>query len=509
MSSATKTRFAWVPVLIVAALVYLNSLSNPFVIDDRIVIFSNVAAVGDWTARDVFGRDLFGDTHTGYFRPLTLATFVLNFSFAQDSPAGYRAVNIVLHVAVTALVMFLFFLVADRWVAILGGLIFSVHPVHVQAVAYISSRGELLFTLFGLMSLVCWHLSHGAECRWKWIWRASGFASFFVGLFAKETMIVFLVLVIAMDFALFRGVSYLRWVRENIAWYVGFTGLFILYLGIRHWEGFPLILESGLKLDFTARLLFALKLFALNFGLLFYPADLALFRVVPLPTTFFEWQVFSGVGLILCLSAVTFVFWRIERCVSFGVLWFVVSVLPALNLTLLNAPMMEHWLYLPSIGLTLAFVGTVHWIGKRVGDLQRATVALCLLALILSSRTFVRNFEWGDLVTVFSRNVELYPGHAKAWTWLGYGLASSGRYGEAIDAFRVSLKINPTIGGTWIGLGQVLLLAGEEKQAEEVFAAAVSLWPRFQVVVENLKRCCPAANSTPLRSGGRDEAGEE
>ncbi len=366
-------------IVIAVGLVYLNSLRNPFVIDDKIIL-QNVAGLKSWRAGEFFDRSLVGkDLSVGYFRPLTLFTFAVNSSFAKGNPAGYRAVNIALHLAVVGLTIVFFSRMAGPSTALLAALLFGLHPAHVQAVSYISSRSELLFTMFALVSLIFWHMGFSGKRRGGRLWKCGALACFFFGLFAKETIVVLPAIVMIMDIVLvYRSIS-LRWLKERAGWYAGFGGLFTLYIALRLGAGFPLTMEKDAYVDLGVRSLLALKLFALHLGVIFYPARLSLFRTVAAPEAFFEFEVILGLGLMLLFLAIASWFWSSERHISFGALWFLISILPVLNLTQLNSPIMEHWLYFPLAGFAVAFVGIVRVIGERAGEQRGFVFGLCFL----------------------------------------------------------------------------------------------------------------------------------
>lgn len=480
--------------LFATILVYANSLSNPFVIDDRIIIFRNFQSRETWTLRDLFQRSLFAEepSESAYFRPLTMLTFALNYQLAGERPQGYRAVNVALHLLVVALVTLLLSRVAGLWVGGFAALCFALHPIDVQAVSYISSRGDLLYTALALLSLLFWHHGNRLQGKKKNLYLAAALIAFFTGLFAKETMIVVPALALAMDLARNPTGSWSQKIREDSGWYLGFAILLATYLVIRLHAGFPLTYEARMELGLVPRLLMALKLLSLYVFLAFYPVRLLLFRTVPIPQSFLEWQVMLGIIILGAFIFLARLCWRWRREVAFGILWFLVSILPVLNLTLLIAPMMEHWLYLPLIGLSLAFVGGIRIIADRLGELRGAAIGLTLLALLLAARTVTRNAEWSNLVKLLSQEASSNPGYFKTWSWLGDAMLHAGLWNEAVQAYKNSLALNSGIGSSWAGLGEALWLAGRDPEAEAVLTRAASLHSKdpqvhFKLGIHRLK----------------------
>lgn len=467
-------------ILLVTALVYANSLRNPFTTDDRYIILKNFQPWQSWTLGDLFTRSLFSTSpsESSYFRPLTLLTFALNHPFAGANPWGYRAVNIALHLLVIVLIYLLASQLAGRWVAIFCALLYALHPVHVQAVSYISSRSDLLYTALALSSLLLWFKANHAQGIKRALYFSSALSAFFFGLFAKENIVVVPAVAVVMDFIWNDGEPWRDKLKTKTAWYLGFVLLFCIYFFVRLEAGFPLSMEGGREFALSLRILYALRIFSLYLGVVVYPAHLSMFRVVPVPESFFEWQVIPGALLLAGMLITAWLLRHKQRDISLGLLWYLISVAPILNLTLLNAPMMEHWLYFPLIGLTLALVSAVRTVAEKVGEVRGAALGLIFLALLLSAKTVSRNAEWGDLVKLFSRDVFYYPGNWRAWSWLGDASKTQGRLKDAIRAYRASLSLNPKQAPTWVALAEALSVAGHDDEAEKIFAAAVSARPK-------------------------------
>ena len=140
--------------------------------------------------------------------------------------------------------------------------------------------------------------------------------------------------------------------------------------------------------------------------------------------------------------------------------------------------MMDHWLYMPLIGLTLAFVSSVRILAERTGEVRGAALGLILLALLLSARTIIRNSEWSDPLKLYLQDVSSYPGNWRAWAWLGDAMSARGRWNDAIRAYKTSLAMYPNQVPTWVSLGEILSLAERNDEAEEILSQAVAIRPQ-------------------------------
>ena len=142
---------------LLAAGVHLNSLANGFALDDYFVIERNPQVQGlDRLGNAVTGAYLpTGPARLGMYRPVTSATFAVDWDLWDARPFGFHLVNVLLHAAVTALVFALLLeLGTGLFAAAAAGAIFAVHPVHVEAVANVVGRAEILAALFFLLACI-------------------------------------------------------------------------------------------------------------------------------------------------------------------------------------------------------------------------------------------------------------------------------------------------------------------------------------------------------------------
>lgn len=525
-------------------LAYANSLRNPFVIDDQHIIVRNFL-LRQWTLRDIFSSHLFAPlgVETQYYRPLTLLTFALNYSASELNPFGYHIVNLGLHLLAVLLSYLLFVQFVSPSVAGLSAALFAVHPANVQAVSYISARSDPLYVALILLFLLCWTRGSGVQgARRVWL-RSLSLALFLIGLFAKETAVVAPLLALAADSLWKRESTWRQKLKAERGWYLALGAVLALYLVVRlEIAGYALSMESsqeawktGRELRLWGRSLLALELLGVYMTLTLYPVNLAFFRSIQVPQTPFEFPVLLGAGTLIVLLTLVWVFALRRREITHGILWFLISLLPVLNLTSLNAPIMEHWLYLPLVGFSLAFVACVHALGQRVGEVRGVAFGLALLIMLLSAKTFSRNAEWREPTVLFQSDTRRYPNEEKNWFLLGYAYFERGMAAQAIQAYKTGLAVNPNNVYAWSGLGEALSMSGKDEEAEKSLSNAISIMPenpwlhyvlgvqrlktgKANTAIEALKRAVSLTPSLPtayhalgsayLRQGKRNEAEE-
>lgn len=483
----SKRDFAVLALLVfLTGLAYANSLHNPFVIDDQSIIVRNFL-LRQWTLADLLKTHLFSAIapETQYYRPLTLLTFAINYGFSGLNPVGYHLFNLALHLLVVVMAYLLLAELLPFGLAAFSAALFSVHPANVQAVSYISSRSDPLYTALTLLTLLLWIKGDRAQTGVRILFLAFSLISFFLGLLAKEAAIVAPALVILIDWIWRRDGTWKEKLRRNWLWYLGFGAMLSVYLLIRlGFAGYALNMEASLEVwkpgrDLTLwpRILLALELLKSYLALALYPVNLSFFRSVEIPESPLEPGVLLGASSLALMIVLAGLFWSRRKEISYGILWFLISIVPVLNLTSLNAPMMEHWLYLPLIGFALAFAGCLYALAQYLGEFRGATFGLALLVILLSVKTASRNAEWRDPILLFQNDARRYPNEEKNWFLLGYAYFERRMAPQAILAFQKGLAVNPNHAYAWSGLGEALSMAGKDEEAEKSFLKASSIMP--------------------------------
>ena len=455
------------------AFVYRNSLSGPFLTDDYYTIVRNFPLRDLSNTREIVSQNLFasaGKATSSYFRPLTQLTFALDYQLWGLNPKGYRATNIAAHLINGALLFFL----AQRWLSLmpaaLVGLLFAVHPANVQAIAYISSRSDPLFVLFSILTVCLWVADKPTLRPMSWLF-------FLLALFSKEPAVVTPGLILLIDLASTRSLADAKAVLIR-SWhgYLGFAAVFLVYLAIRVWLlGYPLLMEKEESfLSGGSGLLLAFKLLGKYLTLFFFPRDLAFEHTVSTPDGIMDDAVVAPVFLIALMGYLGVKLWHKERLLLIGLGWFLIGILPVLNLTPINLPMMESWLYLPEIGLIVFTVALGRLIlpGKRL-----PVLASCLFLLLLSARTIVRSADWRDPIRLFQKNAALYPDAYLAWSGLSAAYREVNRHNDSLEALKKAQELRP---GRWqlhLSLAMHHFNANEDDSAREELLAALRLKP--------------------------------
>ena len=508
-------------VLLVGA-AYGNTLRNDFVYDDTTLIRDNERLrrldaipqllVSDWWkgAEQRIGRvqpsDGTPDSGDRRYRPLVTITYVLNYLIGGPTPLGYHLVNVLLH----GLVSWVLYLVAlevgwSAGAALVAAVLFALHPLHSEAVAWVVGRPELLMALGVLAGLWC------ALRGYRW-WALAAFVG---GLLSKEQAVVLPALVLLAEVCagrLPRGPNRGRAALARYGGYVLVLAAFLLartlILGGFQPVAYP-FLESPLEYaSGGVWVLSTLKLAGRYLWLCVWPAALSVdysYNAIPLATSGLDPGVLWAVGAwggLLGLAAWGF---RRDRRISFAVGVTVLSFAPAANvLVSVGTPLAERLFYLPLAGLCLlAGLAYEHATGQQTAVSGQpsaspvtrhwALLVVVLICLALTLRTVVRTQDWANNESLFRSAVQVVPGNAKAHALQGdeFMKKKNRASGEqALAAYQTALGLYPdyltTHAGFATNLGSLLLDLGRTKEAGEVLELAVAVNPQWSVTHYNL-----------------------
>ena len=474
------------------ALAYAPSLYAPFVFDDFINIVENPAmreaGSGQASLLALAQPRLYSR------RPLAYLSFALNLRLFGLDPLPFHALNLLIHICNSFLVFGLL-LVALRsrewrgfstrapWLGVVSGaLLWSLHPVQVQAVTYIVQRMTSMATLFYLLALfLAVQARRQFRSSLKITLGLGAAAITLLGFMTKEILVTLPLALLLAEFCLFDDPRPLRqrksWLIPAVLALAAYAALLVLY-------GPEILREIGIySKKFTLgtgdRLLTQARVIAHYLSLLAWP-DPSRLNLDPQWTMskglFLPKVTFPALVFILGLVVLGFRWLKTRPLAALALLFFFLALLPEAGFFPLD-PGFDHRLYLPSVAI-LALAGAA-W--TRPGPWRKARLSLFALSVIfLGALTFSRNLTWSDDVRLWQDTVKKSPGSVRAWTNLAKHLTDLGRYPEAIFAGRKAIALEPcatdalsNLGGAWLGLR-------EFAAARQSFAQALKCDPNYE-----------------------------
>jgi Flp pilus assembly protein TadD len=517
---AARPRLA---VALAAVLPFLVTLGNPPILDDGWAALDNPLTWSLGNAGRIF-RELYGfagePSVRGPYRPITTLSYALNYALHGRWPPGYHAVNVGLHALASLLVLALARrLAAAAWptqaprVALLAGLLFAVHPAHVEAVASIFGRTEPLSACFAVGALLL--ALARREARWR---LPAALALLVLGVLSKEVAIVtpglFVVVAVALPAAAglearpgLRAGAPRRALLEVAGVAALLLTAFVPYLLGRgpalavapeaRW--FP-VETPGWQVALTMS-----RVMGEYWRILAFPAFLGgdFAYAARLPTLAAPTPGFAVATMAwLAVAAGALLTLRRAPLVAAGLAWTFLPLLPVMHLVPVGVLLAERLLYLPSVGACLAAAGAAGWWLARAGAAPAAgaaadpasqgrrgpgpgpaagaawLAAACLAALsLLTARTVARTLDWRSDVGYWRSELEKAPREPVVNNNLAVALQARRDFAGAVERLRVVLEVHPRYWRAHVNLGICLGELGDAAGARRSFRQALALAP--------------------------------
>lgn len=482
-------------VTLLALLVYANALMNGYAIDDEPILVTNATVHGLGNLRGVLLGPYWPGTQSLY-RPITLLSLAVQWAVHGNAPAWFHLGNVLMHAAATALLYVLVLrLSGGVWGAALGAAVFAVHPLHVEAVANVIGRAEILSALFYLAAC---NLYLGA--RRLGPGRMAGIAALYLlALGSKEIAVTLPGALLLLDALRSRheGASLPAIARRNL----GIVTVLVVALG-----GYLLLRNAVLGatlgdapaaplngLSMVERWAVAARLWPEYLRLMLWPADLSAewgpdTLMVP---TWRDPSPWLSLGVMLALAALAAWAWKRERWVSAAVLWLAITVFPVSQIPFAIGVMMaERTLYLPSAALAFVAPPLVAALRRQAVSTHRLAAAAGALLLGLAvMKTWTRTPTWKSSSAAFDTLVDEHPEVWRVDWKAGQLLFGAGRGDEGMHWFERGLAKTRYSHALMVEeYTRWMIRAGESRRAERVLRQAMRYHPDAPVLHQYLSR---------------------
>ncbi len=473
-------------IFLAACVVYANSLGGEFVFDDTSIVLNNpqIRGLGFANLKQIFGSHYWQTAagQGGLYRPVVILSYAVNYALGGLEPAGYHCVNVLLHAANASLVFLLIEeLFRNRLFAFWSGLLFALHPIRSEAVAYVVGRSEALAAFFFFLA---W---------WLYLKRrlAPAAGAFLLAVWSKESAFTLLAVLPLSDFASRRG-----WGREALWRYAPFAAAVVAAIGVRYavlGGAAPLqISHAANPLAAAAlgpRLLTAAAVFGRYLWLLVFPVPLSAdysFNQIPVLASL--WTAAFLISAVALVSLIVGAAWAARRSPPLffcGVFFFATFSLTSNFIRPIGTIMAERLLYLPSLGFTCAIAYALAHARRR--DVAQAAGAL--LALLYAGRTVARNADWRDHLAVFSSAAVVSPDSALVRANLAHALLSRRRDAAgAAEHAREAIRIEPGDPAAYMTLAQAYEMLGDLRRATQAYEQVERLVPGTAGAIEAARR---------------------
>jgi Flp pilus assembly protein TadD len=434
------------------------------------------------------------------WHPVTWLSHMLDVQLYGMNAGPQHVTSLLIHILNALLLFGLLYRMTGAWgrSMFVAGL-FAVHPLHVESVAWISERKDVLSTLFWMLAM--W--AYVAYVRRPGLWRYLLVVLWFgLGLMAKPMLVTLPFVLLLLDVwplrrvdlgggagrsglaALRRqGPGLLRLLREKLPLFaLAAISSVVTLLAQRH-EGAIFGLE-GLPLGL--RLANALASYLAYIGKMLWPVRLAAFY--PIPTSTPIWQASLGALVLIGVTVLAIRAGRRRAYFLVGWLWYVGTLIPVIGLVQVgNQSMADRYTYVPLIGLFLIIAwGAAELAARwRPSRLALPVAAVCVgLACAAVARAQVR--YWGDGIALWEHALDVTDDNAKAQDNLGVALDHQGRFDEAVQHLVEAVRLKPDVAETHDNLGVALAHQGKLDEAVQHLVEAVRLKPDYAEAQNNL-----------------------
>jgi len=473
----------WLYLLIILFLTFAtfySTLSNGFTNrDDPSYVLDNII-IQNLNLTNI--KTIFSSSFVSNYQPLTMISYALEYRFFGAEPFIYHMTNLVLHLLNAMLI----YLLTKRLTksAITAGLctvLFSIHPLHVESVAWIAERKDVLFALFYLGALNS-YFSYTQGDRPRTFFTIT-ILLFLLSLLSKPTAVSFPFVLLIIDFYLRRPLN-LKLIYEKIPFFLAalLLGTITLYTQSHLVTREDIVAQDYGMLGRILLSCYALLRYVLQ---LIIPHQLSCVYPFPVKAEGFYLPILYLSPLILI--ALWLIVWKLSRYsrhIAFGLLFFVVSIFINLPFLLIgNAYMADRYTYIPSFGLFfIAGIGIDRAIRKfPVSNWRKYTIVIFCLAYItqLCLSSFQRCQVWKNSYTLWSDVIEKHPQFAIAYNNRGSALFEQKKYPQAMQDFNQALKIHPDFAKAYYNRGCIFYRLKNQRIALSEINHSLVLNPNY------------------------------
>lgn len=494
-------------ILILTFITFLPALQNGFTTWDDGAYVTNNSLIASLSFRNI--KRIFTSFYIDGYQPITLLSFLFEYHFFNLDPLFYHLTNLILHLFNCTLVFWLIFSISGRAsISFITTILFAVHPLQVETVAWISERKGLLYVFFYLASIISYiyYLRKGDILKYY-----IALSFFILSCLSKATAVALPFVLFFIDYILYRKRSRLI-ILDKIPFFVlsfifGVVTIFAHYSGTRPKEAVFIDLPSKI-IQASYSVIFYLKK-------IFIPVKLSCLYPYP-----------AKAGLLLQISPIIFMVLflaiiysrKVTRKVIFGSAFFLFSILPVLQFIKVGESLVaDRYVYLASVGIFYIFSEMSVWIySKKIRNGAISKTALIIILFIIvgllsisaNKRTFVwrdsfilwgdvlnsypsalaynnrgiAHYAQGDVEAAFSdynKAIQIDPAYFEAYVNRGIAHYGKGDFDLAISDYKKAIEINPKVSNAYYDLGLAYLKKNDFDEAIFNFNKAIEIYPNY------------------------------
>ncbi|MBI5749246.1 MAG: tetratricopeptide repeat protein, partial [Nitrospinae bacterium] len=475
-------------------LLYLPALQNNFVNwDDNINVYENI----NIRSIDIaFLKWVFSSEFPGLWHPFTMFSFAIDYALWGLNPLGFHLTNILLHTINTTLV---FFVVArlirvsskqnSLIAAAVTALLFGIHPLHVESVAWITERKGILCTFFYLLTLLSYFKYAFTDTKRKrFTYYIFSIFLFLLALLSKPMAVSLPIVLLILDFYPLKRLSIgkgfnAKALIEKLPFFILTVVFSLIAISAQSKAG---ALQMLKQYPIDLRILNAISSYITYLGKMILPLNLAPYYPFPFRLTLFHPVFIISLIVFTAITLLSVLTLKRDKPFLFTIwLYYIITLIPVIGIIKVGGfAMADRYIYLPSLGafsLAGIGVGAIFSISlKRAVQISIISV-LVLLSAALMNRTYRQIDVWKDSITLWSHQIELFPGRvAVAYNNRGFAYYDDrGDYQKAIKDYNTAIGIDPKFVISYNNRGAAYIKIGSYQEAIKDYSMAISLNSKY------------------------------
>jgi protein O-mannosyl-transferase len=471
-----KSRVPWVigsALAVITIAVFCRVATFDFITyDDTSYVTANPHVQTGLSAKNIVWA--FTSSHASNWHPLTWLSLMLDCQLFGPDAGRIHMTNLFLHTANTVLLFILLFRATKvLWPSVFVAAAFAIHPLHIQSVAWVAERKDVLSALFWLLTMLFYVRYTERNSIGRYVFSLFVFA---LGLMAKPMLVTLPVILLLLDYwPLKRECSLPKLLFEKLP-FVFLAGVSsVITLVVQSQSG---AVKDIVKFPFDIRVINALVTYVKYILKMFWPVNLSIFYPHHGRSFHFSDAVLPAL-LLVVVTVLAIRFARTRGYLLFGWLWYICTLLPVIGLIQVgDQAMADRYTYIPLIGLFIIIAWGLPELLARYAF--RKTVLAIAAAVVLSAMavsTCMQLGYWQNSITILERAIEINPNDRFAQANLGVAFLRKNLYDDAIVHFEKALQIDPCDAMSHLNIGVVLFRKNKIDEAVSHFEKASAIDP--------------------------------
>jgi len=468
-------------IVIIVLISFYPSLKNIFLDwDDKALVVEN-KIIKSFSLKNI--KEMFTCFYFALYHPFVHLSYAIEYHFFGLNPFYYHFTNLILHIINTLLVFWMIYLLSEKvLVSFIVSILFGIHPLHVEPVAWISGRKDVLYSLFFLSGIIS-YIYYQKKKNIKYY-----FFSFFLFIFSllsKIMAITFPFILILLDYFAYNK-TYRKKLIEKIPFFI--ISIIIGLISISPYYSGREEVYKPAGCIFTNILL---GIYCLIFYIKKMLIPVSLSCIYPYPwkaNVRFSYHVLSSIIILFILILLITFSGRYTKKIKFGFLFFFITIFPGIQIIPIGMNMpADRYSYIPLIGLFYIIGEFFYWLYLRNNKIIKISVGVILVGIILlfSFLTEERCKVWKNDISLWSDVLKNYPDNILAYKKRGVAYSAEKQYDKAISDYNKALKIEVNDEEIYYNRGNAYLEIGEYEKAILDYTYALKIKPNDPKIYYN------------------------